>query len=91
MHHIPQVLSLVEIQVSACEQKYPHTDLTDDQTQNPPNESPVFYPGTSESPHAHVYTFTNLYALQDTKSEDGRCNTNQCKSIYRVQTGLSGS
>jgi hypothetical protein len=33
--HIPKVLSLVQVNVSFCEQKNLHTDLTEEQTQNP--------------------------------------------------------
>jgi hypothetical protein len=48
--HIPRLLSLVEINISACEQKTLHTDPSMEQSQNPLTESPISYPETARLP-----------------------------------------
>jgi hypothetical protein len=40
---MPQVLSVTEVNVSVCEQKILLTDLPENQTQDPLNDSPVPY------------------------------------------------
>jgi hypothetical protein len=47
------VLSLVEVKVSICEEKCPHTDLFRYQPLDPVDENSASYPKTTRSP---VYT-----------------------------------
>jgi hypothetical protein len=48
--YVSKVLSSVEVMVSVCGQKSLHTDLTENRTWNPLDESPVLYPETTRFP-----------------------------------------